>query len=327
MLENIWQTTVNFILNIFSQIRFTVLPGIQSKVSEWVFKVSDYFSNLSFDRPSDYLPIVLLVLGIVLLVLCIVLICVQRRAKKHGHAKTAKTAKRGKASAASAALPQQEVLEDERCRRLEEIIHVQEQQISSMQLQIDKAAKLRHDFRQELLVLQEFARSGDREELERYLPQVKLDGSAASIPICPNPLINAVLQFYFNKARAAGIEVDAAIEADEDLWLTAGDVGVLFGNLLENAVTAAAEAPAEARRLRLRTTQTKDCFVIAMGNTFGSPRTLEKNGAFSSTKPEHQGIGLGSIRAVALNYDGEAKFVLDGDMFMSYVILLRPDPS
>ena len=301
MLENILQTITNFI-------------------SEYL--PLDFLPE-EFLLP-DYLPILLLLLGFVLLIFCIIWMIAQHHAARKAR-KNSRKEKKSRTGVSEMLQPEQ--METERGRRLEEIIQVQKQQIDSMQSQLDGAAKLRHDFRQELLALQEFARNGDREALDRYLPQVTLDGGAVTLPICPNPLINTLLQFYFNKARAAGIEIDAAVEADEDLWISASDVGVLFGNLLENGVTAAAEAPAGQRRLRLRTAQTADWFVIAMGNTFGAPRSLEENGAFASTKPNHTGIGLGSIRSVALQYDGEAKFLLDGDMFMSYIILLRPYES
>lgn len=260
----------------------------------------------------------LLLVGALLLIFCVVWAITQRRSVKKQSGKHG-----GRRGAADAPADQRQA-DDERMRRLEEVIQVQTQQISDMELQLDRAAKMRHDFQQELLVLREFARSGNRDALEFYLPQVKLDENAISIPICPNVPVNAVLQHYFNKARLSVITVDAAIEADEKLWLTAGDIGVLFGNLMENAVTAAAEAPSGQRRIRLRTMQTADCFVIAMGNTFGTPRALDNGGAFVSTKSNHEGIGLSSIRSVALQYDGEAKFLVDGDMFMSYIILLRP---
>lgn len=265
---------------------------------------------------SLLLPTLLLILGVALLLFAAAWVFLSfRKAEKNA----------GLAHETDDTLPNEADLFDERCRRLEEVIRAQKQQIGTMELQLAEAAKLRHDFRQELLLLQEFARSGDREELERYLPQVKIETkTAVDIPLCPNPLVNTLLQYYFKKARASGIEVDAAVQADNDLWLSAGDVGILLGNLLENAVTAAAEAPAPQRRLRLRTTQREDCFVIAMGNTFGAPRAQREDGSFASTKADHTGIGLNSIRAVALNYDGDAKFVLDGDMFMSYVILFRP---
>ena len=271
---------------------------------------------------SNWLPTLLLVIGLGLLVFCAVWAVFQPHISSWSDL-TALLHRSKKEEPDLNALAQPE-LEDERCRRLEEVILMQKQQIASMERQLDDAAKLRHDFRQELLVLQEFARSGDREALERYLPHITLDGKAVTVPLCPNPLINTILQFYFNKARAAGIVIDAAIQADEALWLSAADAGVLLGNMLENGVTAAAEAPAASRRLRIRTAQTQDCFVIAMGNTFGAPRATQENGSFSSTKPNHTGIGLSSIRSVALQYDGDAKFLVDGDMFMSYVILFRP---
>ena len=276
----------------------------------------------------NWLPTLLLIVGLGLLLFGIVWTVFQLRASDRNVFGTLFTryTRRADKEPDPDTLAQPE-LEDERCRRLEDVILMQKQQIASMERQLDDAAKLRHDFRQELLVLQEFARSGDRDALERYLPHVKLDSKSTTIPLCPNPLVNTILQFYFNKARAAGVAVDAAIQADEDLWLSAADAGVLLGNMLENGVTAAAEAPAGSRRLRIRTTQTKDCFVIAMGNTFGTPRAAQENGKFASTKPDHTGIGLNSIRSVALQYDGEAKFLVDGDMFMSYIILFRPYSS
>lgn len=271
---------------------------------------------------SNWLPTLLLVVGLGLLIFGIVWAVLQLHISSWSDLTT--ILHRSKQEDPDPDTLAQPDLEDERCRRLEEVILMQKQQIASMERQLDDAAKLRHDFRQELLVLQEFARSGDREALERYLPHITLDGNAVTVPLCPNPLINTILQFYFNKARASGIAIDAAIQADESLWLSAADAGVLLGNMLENGVTAAAEASAESRRLRIRTAQTQDCFVIAMGNTFGTPRTVQEDGKFSSTKPDHTGIGLSSIRSVALQYDGDAKFLVDGDMFMSYVILFRP---
>ena len=269
---------------------------------------------------SQYLPILLLIIGLGLLVFGIIWAVLQFRASKRNRSE----ADSERSAEADPDMPEAQDLTDERIRRLEDVIRMQKQQVASMERQLGDAAKLRHDFRQELLILQEFARSGDREALERYLPHVKLEGRNVTVPLCPNPLVNTVLQFYFNKARAAGIEIDAAIQADESFWLTTADVGVLFGNLLENAVTAAAEAPADSRRLRIRTAQTADGFVIAMGNTYGIPRSVREDGDFASTKPDHTGIGLDSIRAVARRYDGDAKFRVDGEMFMSYVILFRP---
>ena len=280
------------------------------------------FKQMLQNGISSWLPDLLLIVGVGLLIFGILWVILQFRGfDPSGFLPRLRHSEKG--VPAPSAL-EQSVLEDERCRRLEEVIRMQKQQITSMELQLDDAAKLRHDFRQELLILQEFARSGDRDSLDRYLPQIKLEGKSIAVPLCPNPLINTIFQFYFNRARASGIKIDAAIQADETLWLSAADAGVLLGNLLENAVTAAAESPADSRHLRIRTTQTQDCFVIVIGNTFGSPRNAQDGGKFASTKPDHTGIGLNSIRSIALQYDGDAIFRINEDMFMSYVIMFRP---
>ena len=278
---------------------------------------NSFFENLPLN------PLVLLAGVLGLLLLCAVCLLLWRR--RRGEEREPEPEEYEQPVGTPLPPPQTE--EEERLLRLEETVSLQKTQIDELERQLADAVKVRHDFRQQLLLLQEFARSGNREALDRYLPQIKLEGSALSVPLCPNPLVNTMLRFYVARARAADVEVNAVIQADENLWLSAADVSVLFGNLLENAVTAASEAPAGKRRIRIRTTQTDDFFVIAMGNTFGTPRAVSEEGIFSSTKPEHTGVGLGSIRALALRYDGEAKFLLDGDTFMSYVILLRPLPE
>jgi len=290
--------------------------------------MTEFFNDLLLYARSRILPLALVLLGCcVLIVLGIYFLVLARRRKKQRLAQERELElqlrqeeERKKAEAAMEA----EKLNIERFRRLEEVIRAQNEQMESMQEQLEAAAKFRHDCRQELLMLREFAADGDRAALENYLPQVQLDQRTAEAPVCRNPMINAIYRAYRAKAEAAGIELDAMVEADESLWLTGTDVGVLFGNLLENAVTAATEAEDGQRRIRIRTTQTEGSLVITMGNTYGGERIFQEDGLFASTKPGHKGIGLDSIRRIARAYDGDVKFGLDEDMFMSCVILFRP---
>jgi len=297
-LQNIWNQICDFFENVG-----ILLPQIWEKVRA--------LCALRLDLPV--ISIILIVFGIFIIAfLIVIVVCGARRQHK-------KTEEPIEESALSP-----EEINDERFQRMEEIVQAQAQQMESMQVQLDESARIRHDFRQELLLLKEFALDGNRQAIEQFLPQMRIDQNVIDIPICKNTLVNTIYKYYYAKAIASGIEIDAAIEADETLWLSAADVGVLFGNLLENAVAAASEAAEDQRKLRIRTTQTTDCLVIAMGNTFGAPRVQSETGDFSSTKTAHKGIGLNSIQGIAKAYQGEAKFVLDKDLFMSYVILFRP---
>lgn len=205
------------------------------------------------------------------------------------------------------------------------LIEAQKQQIIAMEKEIEEARKIRHDYRQELLVLEEFARNGDRNSVARYLPQTEKIEKGHNFRLCPNVLVNTLLLYYIDRAGEQGIEVDAAVDANEELWMSAADISVMLGNLMTNAITAAAEQTEGKRKIRLRTLQKKDYFAVAIGNTFGIPRAAQEDGIYSSTKEGHKGIGLSSIRRIAEKYEGTAVFHVEDEVFRSDVIVFRRD--
>ena len=107
--------------------------------------------------------------------------------------------------------------------------------------------------------------------------------------------------------------------------IAGSDLAVILGNLWENAVTAALDAPEGRRLIRLRVQTEEVRVLIRMENSFSGP-VYEENERFYSTKPgrnKAEGVGIASIRAVAERYGGIAGFTYTPDTFTSSVLLYR----
>ena len=95
---------------------------------------------------------------------------------------------------------------------------------------------------------------------------------------------------------------------------------VVFANLLENAAEACGRMTDGRRFVSLRAGLREGVLTIVMDNSYdGSVR--EEEGQFFSSKRSDFGVGLASVRAVALKFGGDAHFTYDGAVFSSSVYL------
>ena len=71
----------------------------------------------------------------------------------------------------------------------------------------------------------------------------------SSIP--DNPIVDSVLRIKFGRAKARGIKVETSIRIPKQMQLDHGDIGVLYGNLVDNAVEACSKVPEGQRFVKI----------------------------------------------------------------------------
>ncbi|MGI6535169.1 MAG: sensor histidine kinase [Eggerthellaceae bacterium] len=187
----------------------------------------------------------------------------------------------------------------------------------------------RHDFKHQLAVIRGYNEEGDRAKLESYLDEI-----SAAIPegdrthrFCTNFAINAVVQYYLDAARAQGVQrVDAKLDVPRDLTTAQeNDLAGIVGNLMENAVRAAAAvcrahpSDADAAFVRLRGRTANGIVTIVQDNSYETVQR-DANGSFVS-QSANGGIGLQSVRQTAEKYRGGARFEAEDGVFTSSVYL------
>lgn len=186
-------------------------------------------------------------------------------------------------------------------------LRMQEEQYGKLIHSLEKNARLRHDWRHHLLLLDGFAGRGDLDGVKSYLRQLMPAYSAeGELSVCENHAADVILRHWAAIAGAEGIRMKVCVKIPQAFFVMDMDLCVIFGNLTENAIEACRNQQDRERYIEIRA-DIKEKQLIATFQNSSSNEVLVKNGVYYSTKHEGPGIGLSSVRKVAEKYGGILK--------------------
>ena len=213
-----------------------------------------------------------------------------------------------------------------RNQAMERLLQIQHDQYSMLQARIAENRRARHDFRQHLRVIQDCVKRGDLEDLKSYLAEYEKQFPSHSDHIyCNSYAVNAILAFYADKAENHNIRLDVKIQMSDTPVIPETEFCVLLGNLLENALDACQTGRPESETsqpfIRVCAIQTgTSTLSITVDNTSTFKPTWI-NEKLVSTKAAGSGIGTESIRMIAEQYRGDARFEWKDGVFYASVML------
>ncbi len=106
----------------------------------------------------------------------------------------------------------------------------------------------RHDYRHHIQTMKVYAARGEYEELERYLDMLDDDlTNVETVVRTGNRMADAILNSKLSVAAGKGIQVKADAKIPVALSVSALDLCIVIGNLLDNAIEACMELPPERR--------------------------------------------------------------------------------
>lgn len=213
-----------------------------------------------------------------------------------------------------------------RNQAMERLLQIQHDQYSMLQARIAENRRARHDFRQHLRVIQDCVKRGDLEDLKSYLAEYEKQFPSHSDHIyCNSYAVNAILAFYADKAENHNIRLDVKIQMSDTPVIPETEFCVLLGNLLENALDACQTGRSESK--------TSQPFIRVCAIQIGTSTlsiTVDNTSVFKptwineklvSTKAAGSGIGTESIRMIAEQYRGDARFEWKDGVFYASVML------
>lgn len=214
------------------------------------------------------------------------------------------------------------ISEHEKLEKRSQLLEMQEHRFRELQEYMQNTQRLRHDFRHSVHLLMILAEKGDLESICAHLLEYEQRFSEnISVNYCTNPALNALFSYYHEIADLNGVKTDWKIELPEPLTVSELDMSALFGNLMENAITACSQLPEEERYFGLTSeVRQKNCLYIVSTNRFNG-KVRKGSDGYRSTKRSGKGIGLASIAAVAEKYNGVAKVSNSENEFYVDVIL------
>ena len=134
-----------------------------------------------------------------------------------------------------------------------------------------------------------------------------------------NPVLNSILKNKFSKAREHGIEVSSKLHIPKKLNIDCGDMGILYGNILDNAIEACQKIDGEERYIHLESKYSEGMLLLVVKNSKVSVVNIKLETTKANAK--HHGRGIFSVRAVVEKYNGTAVFLDQTDHFITKAIL------
>ncbi len=195
-------------------------------------------------------------------------------------------------------------------------------EISEADVFVKQMKRVRHDMKNHLITIDGYLDKGSIEEArnyikdlaENYMPSSREFVSTGNIAF--DAIVNSKLAVCEQKKIFMEIKVVNGVIDNFDPI----DTGILFGNLIDNAIEAAEQS--EAKRITL-TVQTQGKYLsVLISNTVKSS-VLENNKNFETTKKDTglHGIGLKSVSGLVEKYDGMIDFYEKSGEFHCNVLL------
>lgn len=190
----------------------------------------------------------------------------------------------------------------------------------------EKHSEFIHNINHYFVAIGELAREEHCEQIMNLMQELKLNLTQNERIIYTNhKVVNAVLSDKVREAQENQIGFDIYVEPGIQFGeVTNGDLVVMLGNLLDNALGAAKLCEKEKRRIILRIFKEKDgrVCVVKLVNYFVKKPVRHKTG-FISTKREkgRHGIGIKSVENVIKKYEGYLQCLVEEECFSAILII------
>ncbi|MDE6404057.1 MAG: GHKL domain-containing protein [Lachnospiraceae bacterium] len=205
-------------------------------------------------------------------------------------------------------------------RRLNYMLALQRESLEKFISQERELYQLRHELEHKLFTIQYLLGKNRMEEGLRVMGQMieELCGDARDISVSQN-IVDTVIANIERKHEKAGVRIEKEILISDDTVMDMVDLCILLGNLLDNAMEAAAESA--EKRVGVSVREELGCLLIRVSNTFSEENSDVKS--FISPKEEtgKHGFGMRHIRETVRRYGGEITTHDEGDWFYSDVII------
>ena len=167
---------------------------------------------------------------------------------------------------------------------------------------------LRHDMRHHNRMLYTLLAEKKLDEAEHLLHKFDeyLDHTVLHA-FCKNPILNAALSVYINRAQSLGIPIKYKIALPEKLSMEETDLAILLANLLENAILATQKLPPDSRSISLYLQKQGEQLLLSLENSSAEPLLLGDDGLPRTHEAGH-GTGMVSLSLFVQKYQAFVSF-------------------
>lgn len=185
-----------------------------------------------------------------------------------------------------------------------------------METTMSELRRLRHDMKNHFIAIQGYLNDNEIELAKEYLKKISPEHSSTDLILVPNnPLLSALLSKYKFKCDEHNIPFTYQVALGK-VTISAPDLAVIVGNILDNAFEASLKAKPEEAFINIVISSKLKCILIHCRNHYSEQ--LTRVGSFFKTSKGdalNHGIGLKSVSRVVDSLNGTMKISADNHIF------------
>lgn len=177
-----------------------------------------------------------------------------------------------------------------------------------------------HDLKHQLRAIRHDEHS-DLKELKQVEQAISIYQTAARTG---NETLDIVLMDKLLYCDKNGINITCIADGQSLSFISEVDIYSLFGNALDNAITAVEPLPEQYRDIKLTVKNIGDVVHVRLENRFKGKIRLEDGVPVTTKKnKQYHGYGFLSMQMIAAKYNGKVKVDVDGDKFILNVVFVN----
>ena len=209
---------------------------------------------------------------------------------------------------------------DDRMRKeyLEREVEAYRHEMELMRISNRKEENLRHDLRHHLFEIEGLAKQGKNEKVCDYIEEMRSTFTDSKQMVHTGEYeTDSLINYLLDSAKNHQITVDCDIKIPEDIDVSQCKLNVIVGNLLENAIDAAAKA--KEKKIIFTMQFAGGVLFLRIKNTYEGNIKIENGRVHGKQSTNSHGIGLRSVQDLIREQNGnidikatEEFFVVEG---------------
>ena len=203
------------------------------------------------------------------------------------------------------------------------ILQAERKRYEDLSAYINQTRIMRHDFRHHLLIIHQYAGTGEIGQLKDYLNQLAEFSDTEFSHYCENREIDAIAAHFTSLAASNQAEIVWFLDLPQTLPWEVSDLCALFCNLIENAIHAVKKVAPEQRKINLTSRMLSEAMLgISIDNPYIGEIRFDKNGLPKSDQ-NHHGTGMSSIASIVSRYNGTLEIKSENGNFSVNILLMK----
>ncbi|BFL10937.1 hypothetical protein K160097B7_01530 [[Clostridium] hylemonae] len=174
-----------------------------------------------------------------------------------------------------------------------------------------------HDFKNHMILLRNYLEREEYIKAKQYLEDiVEPLEELSNYTYCNSQVLNLVLNLKGYESNQKGIRFWTEIENISYQYIDENDLGIIFFNLLDNAIEACEKIEEKEKWIHVAVRNKKQMSIIKIENSI-ERQVLVKDGKYITEKENKtiHGLGLQSVKTLVEKYDGEVQCSHTEDIF------------